>query len=519
MSGPGTDVFVGVDLGTSSLKAVALTSTGEVVGRASEPYPTLRPEPQASEQDPAAWRAAFGAAMRHLSEQVPQKRWAALGLSAMIPTLVVTDDEGDPVGPAITWEDARAEAEGVRLREQVGAERLYRETGQWVDGRYLLPMLLRIASADPSQLARARWILGAKDYLFWRLTGTRVTDPSTATGFGCYSLHSDGWIEHVAEAAGAIARAAIPSLPTVRPSMHSAPVTGVARRELHLPPGLPIVLGAADSVLAAHGLGVREEGDVAYVAGTSTVVLGVSTTPDVDSAHRYLVTPMAFPGWWGLEMDQLATGSAVRWLGELMGMSEADVIDSAAASTSKRPPLFLPYVAPGEQGALWDPSLTGSVTALTLEHTSADVARALLTGLILESRRSLEVLADATGVRGDIRVTGSGASSSLFQQDLADATGRSVVVVGGHDHSAIGAAMLAASGSGVSITSGSALGGSAEPARIVRPDARAEPAWIDRARTHDEALEAQRALTENQRVSGAEGSLTPHMTGHTVHTK
>ena len=514
MSAPGSEVFIGVDLGTSSLKAVALTSTGELVGRASESYPTQRPEPQASEQDPAAWLAAFGTAMRQLSEQVPQGGWAALGLSAMIPTLVATDDEGDPVRPAITWEDARAEPEGSRLRDQVGAERLYRETGQWVDGRYLLPMLLRIASADPLQFQRVRWMLGAKDYLFWHLTGTRVTDPSTATGFGCYGLQSDSWLQHVQEAAEVVAGAPMPGLPSVRPSTHSAPVTEAASRELQLPPGLPIVLGAADSVLAAHGLGVREIGDVAYVAGTSTVVLGVSTTPDVDSAHRYLVTPMAYPGSWGLEMDQLATGSALRWLGELMGMSEADVVERAGASTSKRPPLFLPYVAPGEQGALWDPSLTGSVTGLTLEHTSADVARALLTGLILESRRSLEVLAEATGVRGDIRITGSGASSSLFQRDLADASGRSVMVASGGDHSAIGAAMVAASGSALGGTEGSA-----EPTRIVRPDPRSERAWIDRARVHDEALHTQRELNEMHGSGERDGSLTPHMTGHTVHTK
>jgi sugar (pentulose or hexulose) kinase len=489
MTEPATDVVIGVDLGTSSLKAVAVTSSGEVVARASEKYPTFRPQHRASEQDPMTWITALGASLQRLSEQVPARRWKALGLSAMIPTLVLTDDAGTPCGPAVTWEDSRAEPEGSRLRDQVGPDRLYRETGQWVDGRYLLPMLLRIKKAEAASFESARWALGAKDYLFWYLTRTRATDPSTATGFGCYGLKSGQWLEDVIDAASTLAGASLPALPTIEPSTHLAAVADAAHRDLPLPDDLPIVLGAADSVMAALGLGVQDEGDVAYVGGTSTVILGASTSPVLDADHRFLVTPLALAGSWGLEMDQLATGSALRWFGQLIGVSESEVVELAASSAADTAPLFLPFLAPGEQGALWDPSLTGLVTGLTFQHSAADIARGLLNGIILESRRSLELIAEVTSTRGDIRITGSGASSLFFQQQLADATGRAVIASNERDHTAVGAALVAAQAVGMPIESEQAMWADQNEHKVT-PNVPAEGWWRERFAAHDAMVQA-----------------------------
>ena len=120
-------------------------------------------------------------------------------------------------------------------------------------------------------------LLGAKDYLFWWLTGEWVTDPSTASGYGCYDLSTGEWRSDILAAASKILDAPIPQLPDLEPSTYSAPLTADTARDLGLPTGLPIVLGAADSVLAALALGVSNPGDVAYVAGTSTVILAVSS--------------------------------------------------------------------------------------------------------------------------------------------------------------------------------------------------------------------------------------------------
>ena len=190
-------------------------------------------------------------------------------------------------------------------------------------------------------------------------------------------------------------------LPDVRPSTSTAPLTATAAAAMGVPSGVPVCLGAADSVLGALGMGIGEEGDIAYVGGTSTIVLGVTDRVILDGTHRFLVTPMAVPDRWGLEMDLLATGGAFRWLAGVLGLAdERTLLAVAAQSSAQDLPVFLPYVAPGEQGSLWDPDLTGVLNGLHVGHTAADIARALVDGIVIESRRCLLTLEDNGFSRG-----------------------------------------------------------------------------------------------------------------------
>jgi xylulokinase len=454
--GAAGDVYIGLDLGTSGLKAVALDTSGAILARASAAYLTHRPAAGACEQDTADWQRAVERAVAQLGEVIPVRRWRAIGLSGMIPTLVTLGPDGQPNGPAITWQDCRADDLGDEFRERCGADGLYRLTGQWVDGRYLLPMFGRIAGADPARAAATVTIASAKDYMFAWLTGELATDPSTAAGYGCYELETGRWsVEVLATAglavggasAGASASGGGPGLPDVRPSTTSAPLRPEAAARLGCPP-IPVVLGAADSVLGALGLGVREPGQVAYIAGTSNVILGISGRLVLDPAHRFLVTPLAEPGRWGVEMDLLATGSAITWLAGLLGgdLTAAGLVELAARTDPAHAPVLLPYLSPGEQGALWDPLLRGAVVGLDLSHGREHLARALVNGIILESRRCLAVLDETGGFGRAVEVAGGSAADPSFRADLADATRRLVSMPRDDDtdHSARGAALLAA---------------------------------------------------------------------------
>ncbi len=427
-------VVLGVDLGTSAIKAVALDEDGAVLSGARRAYPTARPEPGAAQQDPQDWFAAFEAALTDLARAVPPESWSAMGLSAMLPTLVEADEQGRPLRPAITWEDARAEPEAEALIAAVGADTLYRVTGQRVDGRYLAAMHARLARLGLAGSV----VCGAKDALFAYLTGELLTDPSTAAGTGVYDLDGEGWDPEL------VAAARIPGLPTLASCSAIRPMRTVLCDRLGLPAGFPVVLGAADSVLGARGVGAVHHGDVAVIAGTSAIVLGISDTPIRDRERRYLVTPLTGVGW-GLEMDLLAVGSAFEGVARLLGLAGPEALLEAAAEV--RPddaPTFLPYLAPGEQGALWDPDLTGALHGLSLGMTAGHIGRALLTGVVIELRRCIEILADTTGRRGPV-LLGGGAASRLMWQDIADATGRDVWAdPHSGDHSAVGAALLAA---------------------------------------------------------------------------
>ncbi|HEX6932182.1 MAG TPA: FGGY family carbohydrate kinase [Streptosporangiaceae bacterium] len=479
-------LYLGLDLGTSGLKAIALAASGEVVARADAGYPTSRPGPGAAEQDPARWIAAVGQAAAVLAADAPPDRWRAIGLSAMIPTLVTADDAGHPTGPAITWEDSRADDQATSLRAITGAAALYQRTGQWVDGRYLLPMYLRLHGREPDRAAATRRLLGAKDYLFWWLTGDAVTDPSTATGFGAYDLLAGDWDGAILAAVASLAGGRLPALPRVQPSFAVMPLREQVAASLGCP-RIPVCVGAADSVLGALGLGARSPGQVAYVAGTSTVILGVASGPRLDPHHRFLVTPMAEPGLWGQEMDLLATGSSLRWLAGLLGtdqagntLDESAVIALAAGVDPAEGPVMLPYLSPGEQGALWDPALRGTIAGLTLGHGRRHLARGLVNGIVLESRRCLAVLEEpgqhGAGQHGtDLLVAGGSAASAAFRADLADATGRRVIRPDGHhaDFSARGAALLAARATGHRLPVAQANAA----ASVTEPDPRRAAAW------------------------------------------
>jgi xylulokinase len=271
--------------------------------------------------------------------------------------------------------------------------------------------------------------------------------PSSAAGAGCFDLATGSW-------AAGLGAFEVPALPEVVASTAAYPLTAERAAALALPAGLAVHVGAADSVLGALGMGVAEPGDIAYVAGTSTVVLGIADRHLVDAEHRFLVTPTTRRGRWGLEMDLLATGSAFRWLAGLVGArDEAEVLTLAASADPGAVPLVLPYLAPGEQGALWDPDLTGAVIGLHLGHGPRDLALGLVHGVLAESRRCLHVLESLGFDRRPLRVAGGSATDPWFRRQLADASGREVVapVDGQSDYSALGAAAVAAAGAGVAL--------------------------------------------------------------------
>ena len=482
----------GLDLGTSGLKGVVLDDRGTVVARAGAAYPTARPQPGVAEQDPVDWSRALERVIECLTADCPARGWNGLGLTGMIPTLVLLDPAGDTVGPAITWEDARAEVDGAAVREVFGGNELYRRTGQWVDGRYLLPMFARLRRDDPGRAASAATIAGAKDHLYRLLTGRLATDPSTAAGYGCFDLATGDWASDLLSACfGREPAVRRPSLPAVEPTASSSPLTADAAGRLALPAGLPVSLGGADSVCAAFGLGVRGAGDAAIVAGTSTVILGLRPAPVWDERHRFLITPVAGEGW-GLEMDLVSTGSAVSWLAGLLGLGDAGqerlLSLAAAAAPGARGVSLLPFFGAGEQGALWDPSLRGAILGLTLSHGADDLARALLEGITIETARCLDVLAQVD-VSGEVSVSGW-ASAEPLPRWLADVTGRRVRVGAGEseDASAVGAALLAFGG----------LEGESVPlmamGRDFEPTPGGEDRWDALRRRHEAALDSIRTL-------------------------
>ena len=402
---------LGLDLGTSAVKSAVLDDNGTLVAFGKASFPTVAQLPGQSEQNPLDWLEAAAVAVAEAGRQLGKhwsKRVLGIGLAAQLPTLVVLTDE-ESLAPAIVWSDSRAEAWVSRRLDERHRELFYRKTGMPIDGRYLASMF-RFHWYDRRNFVRA--ILSAKDFLCHSLTGHIVTDPSTAAGYGVWSLNAD-WDATLCRFWDLEPRL----LPAVKPANSVAgPLNRAGARLLGMLEGIPVAVGAADSVASALAMGGLVEGVVSLVMGSSSVIMDAVPHVQLDPERRYLLTPHSHAGWFGREMDLLAAGSGLDWLERLFGWSAGEVQSRANES----PPgsnrlLFAPYLAGGEQGVVWDPTLSAVLHGMTLHHGPADIARAFLEGVQYEIRRCIEVLAETQPIKR-IVAAGHMPASPLLRQ-------------------------------------------------------------------------------------------------------
>ncbi len=430
---------LGLDLGTSALKAVLVDAHARVLGAAGAPIATLGTLPGQAEQDASQWLTAAGQAVAALDACLARgPRWrgqvGAIGLTGQLPTLVVLGERG-PIGPAISWQDSRADAATAAL---VGARRgeLYRITGMPIDGRYLAPMFRFHWHERRTEIRR---LLSAKDYLCAALTGAEVTDPSTAAGYGLFELASGGF----SSALCALWDVPQAVLPEIRPAHSVAgPLSPAGAALLGLATGVPVSVGAADSMSGAYAMGsLGSTGRACVAMGSSTVILGAVRELQLDPRMRYLLSPHVESGWYAREMDLLATGTGHAWLSGLLGWAPGALEQRAAHSPiGARGVTFTPYLAGGEQGALWNPALRGALHGLTLQARDHDLARAFMEGVGFEIRRCIEVLHEAHSVT-EIVLAGHLARDPFAAQMLANILRRPVQPFPSVSPAALGAAL------------------------------------------------------------------------------
>jgi xylulokinase len=377
-----------IDLGTSRAKLGIVNDRLEIVSSASASYPTYVDRIDMAEQRPDEWIDAIAKSWKKVHEERPDIRIDVVVLTAQMPTLVELDGENRVIGRAVTWQDSRSDelvGELLTLEEQ---RRVRAIAGTPIDGRYLIPMHLRRRREG---MPAPSVVLSAKDYLFFELTGRKATDPSTASGFGNYDLEYQQFSDELSTLWGFD----IGLLPSLEMSSESHPLATTGAEILT---GLevgrtPVVLGSADSVAAFHFVERAFGAAVAVIDGSSTVILGNVREGQV-SPSQSLVTPLVDGARTGLEMDLLATGSSISWLARLFGRAVGDLESLARSVESKAANaiLFEPYLAGGEQGALWRTDLSGTISNLHLGSTQGDIALALFEGIAFEVTRCLDAM-------------------------------------------------------------------------------------------------------------------------------
>jgi len=449
--------LVGLDVGTTGVKAIAISPDGEVLGRAEHVYPLSTPQPGWSEQDPADWWQAAEAA---LAEVCAGREVAGIGLSGQMHGLVALDEEDRVLRPAILWNDQRTAVECVEIEERVGLERLIALTGNRALTGFTAPKLLWLRRHEPETYARIRHVLLPKDYVRLRLTGERAIDVADASGTLLLDVAHRRWSAEVLTALG-LPGEWLPSL------LESPEVSG------RTPHGTPVAAGAGDQPAAALGVGIDAPGPVSVVLGTSGVVLAALPEYRADPEARVHAFCHAVPGAWQAMGVMLSAAGSLLWLRDVAapGVDFGRLLDEAARWAPGAEGLtFLPYLA-GERTPHADPDARGAFVGLELRHDRGALVRAVLEGVAFGLRDSLELLR-GLGVRADRgRASGGGARGRLWLEIVASVLDIPLELTTVEEGSAFGAALLGGVAGRVFVDVHEAVSRCVRIREVVEPDA------------------------------------------------
>ena len=432
--------LVGLDVGTSAIKGVAIDEEGHVLATANAEYPLSRPQPGWAEQDPDDWWHAAEDVLGRLPE-------GPIGLSGQMHGLVVLDADRQVLRPAILWNDQRTAAECAEIEERVGLARLLELTGNRALTGFTAPKLLWLRRHEPELYRRIRHVLLPKDYVRLRLTGELAVDVADASGTLLFDVRRRGWSPDVCAAL----EIPLEWLPPAHESIEIA--------------------GAGDQAAAALGVGIARPGPISVVLGTSGVVFSALPAYEHDREGRLHTFCHAVPATWHAMGVMLSAAGSAAWLRGVLAAGLAEL----EAEAGQSPPggeglLFAPYLA-GERTPHPDPDARGAFVGLSVRHDRGALWRAMLEGVAYGLRDSLELLREL-GARPDSgRVSGGGARSELWLRILASVLGLPLETTESEEGSAFGAALLAGVRAGVFSDADDAV------ARCVRVRRRIEPEW------------------------------------------
>jgi xylulokinase len=447
--------LIGIDVGTTGVKAVRISETGEVLSRAEEEYPLSIPQPGWAEQDPEDWWRATQRTFA--TEEGP------LGLTGQMHGLVLLDAAGSLLRPAILWNDQRTGAECAEIEETIGRARLIELTGNRALPGFTAPKLLWVRKHEPKVWERVAHVLLPKDYVRFRLTGERGIDAAEASGTLLFDVARREWSREVCDAL----EIPLEWLPPVGESTE--------------------VGGAGDQQAGALGVGVVEPGPLSVVLGTSGVVFSALDGYRADPQARLHVFCHAVPDTWEAMGVMLSAAGSLRWLRDVVSGSYDELVAEAERWPVGTEGLtFLPYLQ-GERTPHADPDARGAFVGLSLLHDRGALVRAVLEGVAYGLRDSLELLR-GLGVDPTVgRVSGGGARSGLWLRIVASVLGIPLERTAVEEGAAYGAALLGGVAAGTFADAHEAVAACVRVRDSVEPD----PEW---QRVYEEGYPRFRSL-------------------------
>lgn len=493
--------LLGIDLGTTAVKALLITETGETLASATVEYPLYTPRPLWSEQDPADWWRGTVEAIRQVLAKagVQGSGVRGIGLSGQMHGLTLLDRAGNVLRPAILWNDQRTAAQCDEIVRRAGGPLPTRELIANIPApSYTAPKILWVREHEPQVYAQVAHCLLPKDYIRYRLSGEFATEVSDATGMALLDVRRRTWSDEM------LRLLEIPRewLPLCAEShVATAAVSAGAARETGLAVGTPIVGGGGDQPAAAVGLGSVREGIVNVTLGTSGVVFAsVERYPPIRET-AIEVFCHSVPETWFFMGVMLSAGGSLRWHRDAVALGHPDLVharnstdpyDALLASAAAVPIgaeglIFLPYLT-GERTPHRDSLARGAYVGLTLRHTQAHLARAVVEGISFGLRDSIELMRELGLHVNEVRAAGGGARNALWRQMLADIFDADITLVNSTEGGAFGVALLAGVGIGLWRDVREACDA------VIRVTSRTAPGSPDVRRRYDEAYARYREL-------------------------
>jgi gluconokinase len=442
---PTGPIILALDVGTTGVKAVAFDLASPWRHVAIREYPLLEPQPGWQVQDPESMMSATTAAAGECTSVVGGAEVIAVAVSAAMHGLLALDAALRPLTPLITWADARASQQARFLQTSGQAGELHRTTGTPIHPMTPLTKLMWFAQNEPQTWTRARWWVGLKDYLLYQLTGTLVTELSSASGTGLLDMATRTW----SPAATALSGVSMDQLPPIVATTATLTLSPGAAQQVALPAGLPVIAGAADGPLGNLGTRAITPGVAGLSLGTSGAIRMAVPKPQVDEGGALFCYALTDSVW--VVGGAVSNGGVViRWAGDSLAPDVSapagGLADEALLSLAATVPpgsdglVMVPYLL-AERAPLWDPDLPGAYLGLRREHTRAHLIRAAVEGVCRQLAvitDSLDRIAPVTSVR----VTGGTFRSPLWREVMAASLNRPLHLVAAAEGTALGAAAL-----------------------------------------------------------------------------
>jgi len=445
--------LIGIDVGTSGVKALLVSAAGAVRAGATVEYGMDTPKPGWAEQKPGSWWQASVQAIRELLDQgrIKGADVQGIGLTGQMHSSVFLDRNCRVIRPAILWCDQRTQAECDWITGKIGFKRLVKLTANRALTGFTAPKILWLRNHEPGNFKKLKHLLLCKDYIRFLLTGEFATEVSDASGTLLFDVVQRRWSDQLLKL--------LDLDPALLPRCYeSTEITGrvseAAARETGLKPGTPVVGGGGDQAAGAIGNGIVKSGPILITIGTSGVVFSASDRPLSDPQARLHSFCHASPKLWHTMGVMLAAGGSLQWfrntLAELGARPSYDQLTAQAAAVpaGSEGLLFLPYLT-GERTPHFDANARGAFSGLSFKHGLGHLTRAILEGVAFGLKDSVEIMKEVGSKISEVYLSGGGARSELWTRIVADALKLPIKRLAVDEGPSFGAALLAAVGTGV----------------------------------------------------------------------